>query len=247
MRRSTWLVLTTLKRTFKPFVPLVLRHQWNRYVNRRRNFRQSASEAFGTIYSGKHWGGAEHDFYSGPGSHTTDVVEPFIRSVRSLLSTYPRSPTVVDIGCGDFTVGSRLVDLARDYVACDVVPALIERNRRKFGQTNVTFKVVDAIVDPLPPGDVVIVRQVFQHLRNDQIIAIVRKLSQYPTWIVSEHLPAGEFRPNRDKLADNDNRLPLNSGIVVTAKPFHIKPKSSTILCESATDDGVIRTIAYRF
>ena len=93
----------------------------------------------------------------------------------------------------------------------------------------------------------VIVKQVFQHLSNDQIAAIVRKLSQYKTWIISEHVPTGIFKPNIDELADGDFRMPLNSGIVLTEKPFKVKPRQSVTLCESAEDGGVIRTIAYRF
>jgi hypothetical protein len=158
----------------------------------------------------------------------------------------PRRPVVVDIGCGDFAVGSRLVDLAAVYHACDAVPELIDRNRQTFSIPGLAFAVVDAVVDPLPPGDVVIVRQVFQHLRNDQIAAIVRRLSQYKTWIITEHVPAGIFKPNIDKLADGGNRLP-NSGVVLTEKPFKVKPQRSVTLCETEEYGGVIRTIAYRF
>jgi hypothetical protein len=102
---------------------------------------------------------------------------------------------------------------------------------------------------------VVIVKQVFQHLRNDQIAATLRKLSQYKTWIVSEPVPAGIFKPNIDKLLDGSTRLPLNSGVVLTEKPFNVKPRQSITLCEMEEPGGVkhgiemhtIRTIAYRF
>jgi hypothetical protein len=240
-------MLARLKRLLKPLLPQSVLRRWHAHVARRRYSRQSPAELFGVIYREKHWGGEGHDFYSGSGSHTPEVIEPFIAAVRAYLSRFPEPPVVVDLGCGDFAAGSRLVDLARHYHACDAVPALIARNRRLAAPPNLSFHLVDGVVDPLPPGDVVIVKQVFQHLRNDQIAAIVRKLAQYPVWIVTEHLPAGAFTPNRDKPASGYTRSDLNSEIVLTEKPFRVKPKSSEVLCEASEDGDLIRTVAYRF
>ena len=125
--------------------------------------------------------------FSGDGS-IPEVVEPYVSSVRTFLSQRPPSD-VVEIGCGDFAVASRLIDLARTYTACDVVPELM------FVRDNLTFRAIDAVTDPLPPGDLVIVRQVFQHLRNDQIQAILRKFGRYRTWIISEHVSSSSFCP----------------------------------------------------
>ena len=173
---------------------------------------------------------------------------PYISGVRGVLSQLPPSH-VVEIGCGDFAVGARLSDLARTYTACDVVPELIERNRRMFVRENLRFVAVDAVTDPLPSGDLVIVKQVFQHLRNDQIQAILRKLAQYHMWIICEHIPVdSQFVPNADMLAGAGTRLAVNSGVVLTEKPFSVRPRSSHILSEvRPADGGVIRTLAYRF
>ena len=92
-----------------------------------------------------------------------------------------------------------------------------------------------------------LVKQVFQHLRNDQIAAIVRTLAQYPVWIVSEHLPSGEFVPNRDQLAGGSTRLRVHSGVVLTERPFRIRPKVAEVLCDVPEEGHVIRTVAYRF
>ena len=211
------------------------------------NLQQSPAQLFGVIYRSKHWGGEDRDFYSGSGSHLPRMVEPFVTSVRTLLVGFPNPPVVVDLGCGDFAVGRRFVDLAQHYHACDVVPDLVARNRALFTLPNLTFHVIDATNDPLPDGDVVIIKQVFQHLRNDQISAIVRKLQPYHTWIVTEHLPAGEFVPNLNQLASGYTRLELNSGVVLSEEPFCIRPRTTDILCEVAEGGALIRTTAYRF
>jgi hypothetical protein len=154
---------------------------------------------------------------------------------------------VVDLGCGDFAAGRRFLDVAGHLHACDVVPELIARNRRLFAAPNLSFHILDAVTDPLPRGDVVIVKQVFQHLGNDQIAIILRKLAQYPLWIVTEHVPAGRFAPNHDMPASGSTRLLVSSGVVLTEKPFRIRPKATELLCEVVDDPDLIRTIAYRF
>jgi SAM-dependent methyltransferase len=199
------------------------------------------------IYRYKLWGGAEQDFYSGTGSHTPEVIEPYIRSVQAFLSEYSVPPIVLDLGCGDFTVGNRLADLAQQYNACDVVPDLILRNRRLFARTNLSFHILDGVTDALPAGDLVIVKQVFQHLSNDQIAAIVRKLSPYATWVITEHVPAYEFLPNRNMQTSGYTRLQMRSGVVLTEEPFRVQPKASEILCEVPEDGDLVRTIVYRF
>jgi hypothetical protein len=232
------------KKSVRPLVPTWLL-SWRRHFQDPREQRGSNTEIFSRIYRQKMWGGDGLDFYSGEGS-ASELLAPYISGVRSFLSKLPAS-VVVDIGCGDFVAGSQLADLARSYVACDVVPELIERNRRIFVRHNITFMVIDAAKDALPPGDIVIVKQVFQHLRNDQIHAIARKLSQYRTWIICEHTPIADFSPNVDMRSGHGVRIRFNSGVVLTEPPFSIKPRNTEILSEAESYYGVIRTLAYTF
>lgn len=86
-------------------------------------------------------------------------------------------PDVVDLGCGDFKVGSQLRPWCGRYTACDVVPDLIAFNRTAFTQLDVDFRVLDMVEDPLPAGDVVFVRQVLQHLSNAAISKAIAKIA----------------------------------------------------------------------
>jgi len=216
-------------------------------IGSRLHQQQTPAELFGTIYREKQWGGEEHDFYSGSGSHTAHVIEPYVAAVRACLSALPTPPVVVDLGCGDFAAAGRLADLARQYHACDVVPELIARNRGLVTAPHIQFHLLDAITDPLPPGDVVIVKQVFQHLSNEHVAAIVRKLSPYPLWIITEHVPRGRFVANRDFRLGGKTRLLVNSGIVLTEEPFRITPWTADVLCDVLEHGDPIRTVAYRF
>jgi len=229
-------------RVLGAFVPPAVRRRLREWLPDGR----TPAKRFGAIYRDAYWGGREQDFYSGHGSHTPAVIGPYVSAVRAFLASRPSAPVVVDVGCGDFVASGRLVDLARSFVACDVVPDLIERNRRRFARDHLTFTVLDAIADPLPPGDVVIVKQVLQHLSNADIGVIVGKLAQYPTWIVCEHVPAGTFVANLDKPTDGDTRLPRRSGVVLTEAPFRVRARK-TVLCEPASEGAIIRTVAYEF
>lgn len=207
-------------------------------------------QLFSTIYREKYWG---HDgkgpFYSGSGSYDIHVVAPYIHSVRDFLQTFSEKPVLVDLGCGDFEVGRQLSDLCHHYHGCDIVPELIDFNRRTFSGGHITFHCIDATTEKLPAGDILIVRQVLQHLSNDDISAIMQQFEQYHYLLLTEHLPAGDFKPNIDKPAGPDSRLRFKSGVQLTEAPFCLKPVSSQILCENANTcdfGGVITTSLYR-
>jgi hypothetical protein len=173
-------------------------------------------------------------------------VEPYVHNVLAFLTGLGHRPIVVEVGCGDFFVGNRLVEACERYVACDIVASLIERNRQHFDHPRLRFEVLDAVKDPLPSGDVLIVRQVLQHLSNADIAQIVPKLTAYRRLIITEHLPGTKaFTPNLDKPTGFDTRLNRSSGVDLTAPPFGLAPASAAVLCEVPEQVGIVRTIVY--
>lgn len=208
---------------------------------------EDPSELFSRVYRSAGWGRAGRQrFFSGPGSHDTAVVNPYVAAVRDFLERLPRPPNVVDLGCGDFNVGSRIRDKCGTYVACDVVEDLIRRNQRAFAAMDVRFLCLDIVDDPLPKGDVAFLRQVLQHLSNAQIERIVFKLGGYRYLVVTEHLPVGpEFKPNADHQAGSGIRVSRNSGVVLTAAPFKLVARDQAELCRVEKYGGVISTVVY--
>jgi hypothetical protein len=242
-----------LKELLKPLVRSPLITSLQRYVtarNERRLENMSPAEAFAEIYRKKMWGSiAKSDFCSGQGSHYESIVKPYVESVRRFLSEFPEAPNVVDLGCGDFNVGSQLRDYCGQFIATDVVPDLIERNGRVFARLDVSFRCIDIISDDLPPGDVAFLRQVAQHLNNAQIARIIPKLYRYRWVVVSEHLPsAGDFVANCDKPLGSGVRVPNGSGVVLTEPPFNLRAVQVKLLCSVRLKEmsGIVRTIAYR-
>lgn len=208
---------------------------------------EGPAEVFSRVYRDKHWGRRwGRKFFSGPGSHDPKVIGPYIQSVQDFLREFPRPPNVVDLGCGDFHLGSQLRSRCAEYVACDVVPELITHNAAAFARMQVKFVCLNIIDDPLPSGEVVFLRQVLQHLSNAQIAKVLPKLRQYRSVVITEHLPTAEtFIANLDHSFGSGIRVTRNSGVVLTAAPFNFKVATERELCRIEHGAGAIKTVAY--
>lgn len=187
--------------------------------------------------------------FSGTGSHVEALVKPYLEAAQGALGEIAaieaRKPDAIDLGCGDFSVGSLLRPLCGAYIGCDIVESVIVANRKRY--PDVDFRVLDITTDDLPKGEVVFVRQVLQHLSNTHIRAVLPKLSRYKYLILTEHLPGKDFLPNREKMAGPHIRLEQNSGMVLTEPPFNLKPIAGTCLCKvlRESDASILRTDLY--
>lgn len=207
----------------------------------------SAGKIMRDIYLNKKWGGKKHDFYSGFGSHSRKVVKPYVKAIRRFFDSHQNKFVVCDIGCGDFNVGSQLVNSTSAYKAVDVVDELIVRNRNLYKNEKLTFDCVDIIKDKLPEGDCVLIRQVLQHLSNDDIEKVLPKLQKFKYAVVTEHLPKKEFTANMDKSTGASIRLSRGSGVVLHKPPFNLKAKKNTELVRKYYNKGVIVSTLYEF
>ena len=205
-------------------------------------------DAMEQIYDKKLWGGEEADFYSGEGSHLEELVNPYIEAVSAFLTSFEPPLTVCDLGCGDFNIGQHLVKHTKKYVGVDIVANLIERNKAKFIAENLEFNCLDIAVDDWPAANCVLLRNVLQHLSNAEVKRIASKLTDYQWAIVTEHLPAENFIPNKDIISGQGIRLKVQSGIDLLAPPFNLKVKDSRQLLSIPfnQDKGVIETTLFR-
>jgi hypothetical protein len=182
-------------------------------------------QAMEQVYEMKLWGNNNSSFYSGSGSHQLEIVKPYIAAVTLFLTSFKIPITVCDLGCGDFNVGKELVKHAKKYNAIDIAAPLIAFNKENFKAPNLEFYCLDIANDDLPLGDCAIVRQVLQHLSNTEVQAIINKICNFKYLILTEHLPIGDFIPNKDILSGQGIRLKKKSGINLRASPFHLKVK----------------------
>ncbi|QNK79176.1 class I SAM-dependent methyltransferase [Winogradskyella sp. PAMC22761] len=200
------------------------------------------------IYDKKLWGGKDFDFYSGEGSHHTEITQPYLDSVISFLKSHDNKLVVCDLGCGDFNIGKQLTKHTKKYIAVDIVENLIERNKMLFKAKNLEFHCLNIVENELPKADCAIIRQVLQHLSNSEILKIVEKLKNYKYIILTEHLPIGDFEANKDKIASQGIRLKQNSGVDLLKAPFNLEVKEEHLLSKIHLEDnkGCIVTVLYK-
>lgn len=199
------------------------------------------------IYEMKLWGDNASRYYSGFGSHNLLLVTPYVNAVISFLASFKTPLSVSDLGCGDFNIGKELVTYAQKYIAIDIVENLITYNKKRFKSPYLEFHCLDIAKDELPKTDCVLIRQVLQHLSNEEVQKIVSKLTNFKYVILTEHIPHGDFIPNKDIISGQGIRLKKQSGIDVLAPPFNLKIKNKKQLLSISLENskGVIETILY--
>jgi SAM-dependent methyltransferase len=225
-------------------------------LSQRRNRKRGVEEVFTGIYSENKWGGESGDFSSGLGSTVAQIVLPYVNMVSEKAASEPfAGKTFVDLGCGDFRVGKQLLALCSEYVGVDIVKPLVEKNQREYGSPSVSFLHLDIIEDDLPPGEVCFLRQVLQHLSNQQIARVLQKLDRYRWVFITEHYPDdnASIRPNLDKVHGADIRAYRNSGVYLSSPPFSLPEERLELVLEvpgtelePGISPGVIRTFLYR-
>ena len=180
--------------------------------------KSARREIFQDVYQRNLWGtDGDSKFFSGVGSRG-EAMKIYVRQMAELLQRHAgelgRPLTVVDLGCGDFEIGRALLERRPDlnYVGCDIVPDLVAHNRAVHGGPNVRFQQLDMVTDPLPEGDVCLIRQVLQHLSNADIGAFLDRAGY--RWIyVTEGHPSHRTGPvNPDKPTGHDVRFNWRTG-----------------------------------
>ncbi|MCC5995472.1 MAG: class I SAM-dependent methyltransferase [Oceanicaulis sp.] len=180
-------------------------------------------EVFDHIYQRDLWRGRRHGSRSGHGS----VGDWLAFSVGALAAREELAGKhVVDIGCGDFTFGARIAPHAGRYTGVDVSRTIIEANLEAYGaHDGIDFVHLDAAGGQLPAGDVFVIRQVLQHLPNDDIRAIMDAvMARNPSGVaVFEPAPLDPAEPNLDLPAPGPfTRSYVNSYVDLRAEPFSL-------------------------
>lgn len=176
----------------------------------------SRKEVFSNIYEKKIWGGEESDYYSGGGSYCVELIEPYRKLVRTIIEE-KGIHSVVDFGCGDFNVSSEIVSDDIMYYGVDIVPGLIERNQKLYGSDHIKFLCMDIVEEEGPDAELCLVREVFQHLSNEEIFQALNKLKKYKYVLITESVVRRELLGGNYNL-DKDHGQAF--GIYLNEPPF---------------------------
>lgn len=214
----------TLKQKLMSLLPTSSRRLLNRgrlMLDMKAADGKNRAAVFSEIYRRGHWGKAAAGFSSGSGSNEAGsrLYVAFVK--RFILDHGVRA--IVDLGCGDFRVGGQLVTSELSYHGCDIVADVIDYNRRHHARANVAFSCRDIVEDELPDGDLCLVRQVFQHLSNAEVLRVVEKLGKFRfVLITDEQLRNDTAAGNADIVAFHGTRRLFGQGIKLEQPPFNL-------------------------
>lgn len=132
---------------------------------------------FSKIYREKLWGsGSKLEPLSGKGSNA-DVALPYVNFVQSIISKYKIS-TVLDVGHGDWVMWRDYKFEDTNYMGVDVAHGLSAQIAKSFGTKNRKFLQISAD-ESLPDADLLLCKDVLQHLSLDDINAFLSQLSKF--------------------------------------------------------------------
>lgn len=87
--------------------------------------------------------------------------------------------SVVDMGCGDWQFSRYINWGAATYRGFDVASAVIARNQAEFTAKNVSFHLYSGNPAELPEADLLIAKDVLQHLPNAVVFDFLAALPKY--------------------------------------------------------------------
>jgi 2-polyprenyl-3-methyl-5-hydroxy-6-metoxy-1,4-benzoquinol methylase len=169
----------------------------------------SNAEVFSKIYKEDLWHGG-----SGAGSKLENVKE-YIDILQKYIDK-PEVKTVLDLGCGDWQF-SKFLDLSSvSYLGVDVVESVIESNSTSYSASNIKFISRDITTYEVPKADLIICKDVLQHLCNKDVVTILVKIITSSKF----SLITNDFNPDNteNKDIDNGNYRCLD----LTLSPFYL-------------------------
>jgi SAM-dependent methyltransferase len=165
---------------------------------------EKVESIFDFIYARAVWGGG-----SGAGSDLSRTVL-YVAYVQALMDRHDVR-SVLDLGCGDWRFSRYLDFTGRVYTGFDVVPSVVGANRETYRAPNIRFEQADLSAYPeLPPCDLILCKDVLQHLSNGRVAAILSRCRMARLALITN-----DYHPENLDCRDGETR-PLD----VRAPPF---------------------------
>lgn len=168
----------------------------------------SAEEAFTDIYKNKVWGGT-----SGGGStlETTELYRAFLQKFFAVYNIH----SVVDAGCGDWEFSQAMDWSGITYRGYDVVESVIANNQASFSSPTIQFFQGDITALDLPQADLLICKDVLQHLPNEDIFDLLTQFPKFKYCLITNDIDHFEYNAQIER----GGYRPLD----LTCAPFYLR------------------------
>jgi 2-polyprenyl-3-methyl-5-hydroxy-6-metoxy-1,4-benzoquinol methylase len=166
-------------------------------------------KVFSKIYKEDLWQGG-----SGAGSKLENVKE-YVDILQKYIDK-PEVKTVLDLGCGDWQF-SKFLDLSSVlYLGVDVVDSVIDSNIHLYSASNIDFISRDITTYELPQVDLIICKDVLQHLCNKDVVSVLVKIIKSSKFALITNDFNSESKDNKD-IENGDYRC-----LDLTLSPFFL-------------------------
>lgn len=157
-------------------------------------------DVFTHIYQTNFW--KDDESVSGRGSNMEQTQA--IRMILPQLFKELGVERLIDIPCGDY-YWFKEMDLKLAYLGIDIVPELIEENRKRYANSHIFFEAMDATTDPLPQADLILCRDMLGHFDNATVNKTLKNFrasgskyllaTTFPGRNPNQDINTGEWRP----------------------------------------------------
>ena len=176
--------------------------------------QQLLTNTFNRIYAEGTWGkDVAGEGTSGTGS-TLEITRDYRVYVEDFMKTHSVK-SVVDAGCGDWSFSSAMDWGDASYLGVDIASDVIAAVRTKHEKGRIKFQVGD-ITDELPAAELLISKDVLQHLSNELVHKFIRnnlRKGKYK-WVILTNDRGSE---NRDVASGGYRAIDL------AAPPFEVR------------------------
>ena len=172
------------------------------------------TDTFNRIYAEGTWG----TNVAGKGTSGTGSTLEITREYRAYVEDFMKKhsvKSVVDAGCGDWSFSSAMDWGDASYLGVDIASDVIAAVRNKHEKGKITFQVGD-ITDELPAAELLISKDVLQHLSNELVHKFIRnnlRKGKYK-WVILTNNRGSE---NRDVASGGYRAIDL------AAPPFEVR------------------------
>jgi 2-polyprenyl-3-methyl-5-hydroxy-6-metoxy-1,4-benzoquinol methylase len=124
----------------------------------------------------------------------------------------------VDVGCGDWEF-SRYINWENiQYTGYDVVASVINKNQKNFSQENICFVHANDLTEDLPQADLLICKDVLQHLSNESVILFLEQTNKFKYCLITNDINQNMPTKNNQEISDGSYRR-----LDLTAPPFNVE------------------------
>lgn len=140
---------------------------------------------------------------SGSGSDE-NLCRDYVAFLQEFFRTH-NITSIVDAGCGDWQFSKNIDFSGISYQGFDVASFVIEANNAKYRKDNITFTHYDGDFSKLPSADLLICKDVLQHLPNAKIQEFLTILPRYKFALITNDIGENlntEILPTQWRLLD---------------------------------------------